>query len=245
MELFYTKNIAGNVAQFDAEESKHCIKVLRYKKGDSLDFIDGNGTLYHGVLKEVSLSGCSAEIKSLEKGWGERGYNLHMAVAPVKNPDRYEWFMEKATELGFDRLTPVVGEHSERKTLKQERGERILLSAAKQSFKAKVPLLDAVTDVKQFILSVEDFKGVKLIGHCHPGLKTPLLDAVAQGLDPDKQPFGKPDYIVLIGPEGDFSEAEVQLAVSKGFIPVTMGDSRLRSETAALAVVASVYLSYI
>ncbi|MDD2426342.1 MAG: RsmE family RNA methyltransferase [Bacteroidales bacterium] len=234
MELFFTKNIQGKTALFDPQESKHCIKVLRYRKGDAISFIDGMGTLFNGIITGDSPGGCIAEINESYEHWKEQGYYLHMAVAPVKNPERYEWFMEKATEFGFDRLTPVVGQYSERKKINTERSERILLSATKQSLKARVPLLDGVTDVKSFILSVENFKGLKLIGHCHPGEKTELLKVLLENK--------KSSYIVLIGPEGDFSQEEVDFAVSKGFVPITLGESRLRVETAALCAVTGIYL---
>lgn len=268
MELFYTKNIQGKTATFDQQESKHCIKVLRYRKGDTVSFIDGLGTLYSGTLTGDSPSGCIAEINERHEHWREHRYYLHMAVAPVKNPERYEWFMEKATELGFDRLTPVAGQYSERKKINAERGERILLSATKQSLKARVPLLDEVTDVKSFILSVENFSGLKLIGHCRPGEKTELLKVLAENNNStgnkenkgnkgnkddnvnkenienkENSQQGKPSYIVLIGPEGDFSQEEVDFAVEKGFIPITLGESRLRVETAALCAVTGIYLA--
>ncbi len=249
MELFYTKNINGNIAVFDSQESRHCVKVLRHHKGDKIEFIDGLGTLYRGVITEPSPIACKAEISERVSGLGERGYYLHMAVAPVKNPDRYEWFMEKATELGFDRLTPVVGEFSERRRINQERGERLLISAAKQSLKARIPQLDAAFGVKDFISSMENFRGIKLIGHCREGEKRNFMDVLAENKnssDTDLSTSGeKPSYVVLIGPEGDFSAGEIEFAVSKGFIPVTLGQSRLRSETAALCAVTGIYLTNI
>ena len=260
MELFYTKNINGNIAIFDPQESRHCVKVLRHHKGDTVEFVDGLGTLYRGVITDLSPIACKVEISERESGLGERNYYLHMAVAPVKNPDRYEWFMEKATELGFDRLTPVVGEFSERRRINTERGERLLISAAKQSLKAMVPQLDEAAGVKDFILSMENFRGIKLIGHCREGEKRNLMDILAESKkehsggkfsqsgekQTGERPFGeKPSYVVMIGPEGDFSAEEIELAVSKGFIPVTMGQSRLRSETAALCAVTGVYLTNI
>jgi 16S rRNA (uracil1498-N3)-methyltransferase len=239
MELFFTNNISGPEAILNPEESKHCLKVLRHKKGDEINFIDGKGGLYKGEISETTGNTCKIRIKESIQGYMARSYFLHMAVAPTKNLERYEWFMEKATELGIDELTPIIGDHSERKIFKPERGERILLSATKQSVKAKLPVLGKMTSVKSFILESDSFNGVKLIAHCNEGPRTDLVRFLEYNVNAEN---GENRFLILIGPEGDFSTDEVALAVSHGFLPVTLGESRLRTETAALTTVAAIYL---
>ncbi|MEN6619241.1 MAG: 16S rRNA (uracil(1498)-N(3))-methyltransferase [Rikenellaceae bacterium] len=236
MELFFTNNIFGSTATLDREESRHCVKVLRHKIGDTISFIDGNGGLYKGEITETSGGECTIRIIESIQSYQPRDYFLHMAVAPTKNLERYEWFMEKATELGLDELTPIIGEHSERRVFKPERGERILLSATKQSLKARVPLLGQMTPVKEFILGADNFAGLKLIAHCNEGERAGLVEL----LEKSKEVNGN-KFMILIGPEGDFSVSEVELAVFHGFVPITLGESRLRTETAALAAVTAIY----
>ncbi|MFA5848334.1 MAG: 16S rRNA (uracil(1498)-N(3))-methyltransferase [Bacteroidales bacterium] len=238
MELFFTNNISGSEAILDPEESRHCVKVLRHKRGDEISFIDGKGGLYKGEVSETSGNTCKIKIKESIQKYMARGYFLHMAVAPTKNLERYEWFMEKATELGMDELTPIIGDHSERKVFKPERGERILLSATKQSLKACVPVLNPMTTAKKFIMDSAGFNGIKLIAHCNEGSRTDLVRYLEYNVPAEK---GERRFLILIGPEGDFSTDEVALAVSHGFLPITLGESRLRTETAALTTVAAIY----
>lgn len=238
MEIFFTNNISGSIATLECDESKHCVKVLRHKVGDTVSFIDGKGGLYKGEISGTSGSECTIKIIESFKDYAARDYFLHMAVAPTKNLERYEWFMEKATELGLDELTPIIGEHSERKVFKPERGERIFLSATKQSLKAKLPVLNQMTSVKNFILGSDAFEGVKLIAHCNEGDRTSIVELLEKRNT--KEVSGN-RFLILIGPEGDFSTIEVELAISHGFLPITMGDSRLRTETAALAALTAVY----
>jgi len=238
MELFFTNNISGSEAILDPEESKHCVKVLRHKRGDEISFIDGKGGLYKGVISETAGNICKITIKESIRDYMARSYFLHMAVAPTKNLERYEWFMEKATELGMDELTPLIGDHSERKVFKPERGERILLSATKQSLKAFIPVLNPVTPAKKFIMDSDGFKGIKLIAHCNEGSRTDLVRLLERNVMEEK---GDKRFLILIGPEGDFSTEEVNLALSHGFLPITLGESRLRTETAALTTVAAIY----
>lgn len=252
------------------EESRHCAKVLRHAAGDIINVIDGSGTLYTCRIMECGRQ-VVCSVESFEEDFGTHGYHLTMAVCPTKNIDRYEWFLEKATEMGMDVVVPVMGEHSERRVVKPERLEKILVSAAKQSLKGAVPCLrDAIT-VKQFIKESSLLPGVKLIAHCGEGGKITLREAVAAadaGTDTvaraDAQADActvasevscvagdipsvvggacvKPCITILIGPEGDFSPAEVEAAVKAGFKPLTLGESRLRTETAAVAAVAGVY----
>ena len=196
--------------------------------------------MYECVLSQASPKAAVARIEKANPGWGSHPYRLEMAVCPTKNIDRYEWFVEKATEVGTDRFVPVIGEHSERKVLKTERLRRIVLSAAKQSLKAAVPEIAEPLTVKEFIASVADSSALKMIACCfedesHP--RTSVMQALS-GTD-------RREYIVLIGPEGDFSREEVRLAIEAGFIPVHLGESRLRTETAALAAVFAAYYNNI
>ena len=240
MEIFWTDRIEAGLCFLGEEESAHCVRVLRHREGDNVCVIDGAGTMYECVLSQASPKAAVARIEKANPGWGSHPYRLDMAVCPTKNIDRYEWFVEKATEVGADRFVPVIGEHSERKVLKTERLRRIVLSAAKQSLKAAVPEIAEPLTVKEFIASVADSSALKMIACCfedesHP--RTSVMQALS-GTD-------RREYIVLIGPEGDFSREEVRLAIEAGFIPVHLGESRLRTETAALAAVFAAYYNNI
>ena len=240
MEIFWTDRIEAGLCLLGEEESAHCVRVLRHREGDNVCVIDGAGTMYECVLSQASPKAAVARIEKANPGWGSHPYRLEMAVCPTKNIDRYEWFVEKATEVGTDRFVPVIGEHSERKVLKTERLRRIVLSAAKQSLKAAVPEIAEPLTVKEFIASVADSPALKMIAGCfedesHP--RTSVMQALS-GTD-------RREYIVLIGPEGDFSREEVRLAIEAGFIPVHLGESRLRTETAALAAVFAAYYNNI
>lgn len=241
MELFYSNDICGDICRLDHDESGHCIKVLRHRCGDEISVIDGCGTLYRCRITSDSHKGVEAMVLDRKEDWGGHPYKLHLAVCPTKNNDRYEWFAEKACEMGFDELSPVIGEHSERKVLKTGRVEKILISAAKQSLKAAVPVVHEPVSVKEFIenygADAED--GVlRLIAYCFEDEKAPrrsIKDLLSA--------YEGTDIIVMIGPEGDFSREEAELALARGFIPVHLGASRLRTETAALAATAAVYFA--
>ena len=240
MEIFWTDRIEAGLCLLGEEESAHCVRVLRHREGDNVCVIDGAGTMYECVLSQASPKAAVARIEKANPGWGSHPYRMEMAVCPTKNIDRYEWFVEKASEVGTDRFVPVIGEHSERKVLKTERLRRIVLSAAKQSLKAAVPEIAEPLTVKEFIASVTDSSALKMIACCfedesHP--RTSVMQALS-GTD-------RREYIVLIGPEGDFSREEVRLAIEAGFIPVHLGESRLRTETAALAAVFAAYYNNI
>lgn len=240
MEIFWTDRIEAGLCLLGEEESAHCVRVLRHREGDNVCVIDGVGTMYECVLSQASPKVAVARIEKANPGWGSHPYRMEMAVCPTKNIDRYEWFVEKASEVGTDRFVPVIGEHSERKVLKTERLRRIVLSAAKQSLKAAVPEIAEPLTVKEFIASVADSSALKMIACCfedesHP--RTSVMQALS-GTD-------RREYIVLIGPEGDFSREEVRLAIEAGFIPVHLGESRLRTETAALAAVFAAYYNNI
>ena len=236
MELFYSRDIEGGICRLDHDESVHCIKVLRHRSGDEISVIDGCGTLYRCRITCDSHKGVEAIVLESTADWGSHPYSLHLAVCPTKNNDRYEWFAEKACEIGFDRLSPIIGDHSERRVLKTARVEKILVSAAKQSLKATVPSVDEPVSVKEFIAEQAHRDALKLIAYCFDYERVPRrsIKEVLQGYE------GR-DIIVMIGPEGDFSHEEAELALAAGFIPVHLGASRLRTETAALTAAASVY----
>lgn len=237
MELFYSTEMENGLCTLAEEESRHCAKVLRHVVGDTINVIDGCGSLYTCKILECGKK-VVCSVEQVQENFGAHGYNLTMAVCPTKNIDRYEWFLEKATEMGVDVIAPVIGEHSERRIIKPERLEKILVSAAKQSLKGAIPVLQEAVSVKQFIKEHAEVPGVKLIAYCGEQEKVTLAEAVkeARNLLPDS-----PTLTILIGPEGDFSPAEVDAAIAAGFRPLTLGDSRLRTETAAIASVAGVY----
>ena len=226
MQLFYTPDIVPPDYELNEEESRHAVRVLRVRLGDTLWLTDGRGNLYQTKVTGTDAKRCRVEVVHVESGYGQRGYRLTMAVAPTKNPERYEWFLEKAAEVGVDRIIPVESCHSERRTFKHERALRLLVSAMKQSAGAFLPELDELTSFREIVMRPCD--GVKLIAHCHTeGNRKTMAECIAPG-----------DHVlVLIGPEGDFSPEEVALARANGFTEITLGNTRLRTETAALAAV--------
>ena len=255
MELFFSRDIDGTLCRLDADESAHCVKVLRHREGDDIHVIDGEGTLYTCRILSASPREVEAQVTGVERDWGAHPYRLRMAVCPTKNADRYEWFAEKATEMGVDVITPVIGDHSERKVYKTDRLRRILLSASKQSLKGAVPAVDEPLALRELIRSYSPSSALKLICCCYEGeekrvsigevlsewdgrLAGEALSEACEGAHP------VPEIVILIGPEGDFSREEVALALECGFRPVHLGPSRLRTETAALAAVAAVYFHY-
>lgn len=240
MEIFYAYETDGCKAFLDPDESAHCVRVLRHRVGDEVTVVDGNGNMHRCRLTDDSPKGAAAEILETFPGWGGHSYSLNMAVCPTKNNDRFEWFVEKATELGVDVISPVIGERSERKVFKAERSRKIALSAMKQSLKAKLPKVEEPVSVRDFITEHSGNPGVKMICHCFEGetLRRSIKD-VLEGI-----PSGS-GITVLIGPEGDFSPEEARLAVERGFVPVHLGSSRLRTETAAVTAVTACYLHFI
>ena len=224
MHLFYTPDIAHS-HELPADEAAHALRVLRLQPGDEVRLTDGQGGFYHARISECNRKRCMVEVIEREEQAPLWTGHLHLALAPTKNMDRMEWLAEKATEIGFDELTFLNCQWSERRIVKGERIEKILISAMKQSLKARLPKLNDITDFAQFVK--QPICGQKFIAHCHEGEKTPLRQALQPGQD----------TLVLIGPEGDFSPDEVALAVAEGFTPVTLGNTRLRTETAALVAV--------
>ena len=237
MELFYSRDIEGGICRLDHDESGHCVKVLRHKAGDEISVIDGCGTLYRCRITSDSHKGVEAMVLDKTENWGAHPYRLHMAVCPTKNNDRYEWFAEKACEIGLDEISPVIGEHSERRVFKTARIEKILVSAAKQSLKGAVPTVNEPVSVKEFIKGND--AELKLIAYCFEDERVPR-----RSIKEVLQTYEGTDIAVLIGPEGDFSHDEAELAIANGFIPVHLGDSRLRTETAALTAVAAAYFRF-
>ena len=239
MELFFSKDIDGNICRLDQDESGHCIKVLRHRSGDEISVIDGCGTLYRCRITSDSHKGVEAMVLEQTGNWGGHPYRLHLAVCPTKNNDRYEWFAEKACEIGFDELSPVIGEHSERRVLKTARVEKVLISAAKQSLKAVVPAVNEPVSVKEFIEAHKEDNALRLIAYCFEDERVPRR-SIKEVLEESEER----EIIVMIGPEGDFSKAEAEMALAAGFIPVHLGASRLRTETAALTAASAAYFRY-
>lgn len=231
---------SGSLMTLDEEESAHCVKVLRHREGDGISVIDGLGTLYHCRILAASPKRVEAGIIDSVPDFGTHGYRLTMAVCPTKNSDRYEWFAEKVTEIGVDAIVPVFGDRSERRVLKTDRLRRIVLSAAKQSLKGTVPEVCEPVSVRDFIENAPQ-DSLKLICYCidDEDRRRSILDLLR------KTEAGQTmnNISILIGPEGDFSEEEVKLALSKGWQPVHLGESRLRTETAALAAATAVYFT--
>jgi len=221
MHVFYTPDIQTR-AELSEEEATHAIRVLRLQTEDEVTLTDGKGNFYRAEITSATHKCCLVRIlETLPQPPLWNGH-LHIAMAPTKNMDRTEWFAEKATEIGFDEPTFLNCRFSERKVIKTERISKILISAIKQSLKARLPRLNEMTDFKKFV--TQPFEGQKFIAHCHEGEKALLKEVLTPGLD----------ALILIGPEGDFSEEEVQTAEAHGFRPVSLGKSRLRTETAAL-----------
>lgn len=240
MEIFYSDSVNSSSCHIPQEESVHLVRVLRHREGDRICVIDGFGNMYKCVLVSASVKGSEAEIEEVVPGWGGHPYTLSLAVCPTKNMDRYEWFAEKATEIGVDRIIPLVGERSERRVMKTERLKKILLSAAKQSLKAKIPDISEPVGAVSFIKSLKPAKDkLRLIAYCFEGEKERVSIKAALNN------YNGNDITVMIGPEGDFSPEEVTAAVSSGFVPVHLGESRLRTETAALTAVEAVYFKYL
>ncbi|MEY2922708.1 MAG: Ribosomal small subunit methyltransferase [Bacteroidota bacterium] len=229
MQLFYNPNINEQASSFifDKEESKHIIKVLRKKEGDILHVTNGLGYLFTTEISLASDSKCTVKIQSFEKQEKPK-FHLHLAVAPTKMNERYEWFLEKATEIGIQEITPIICDHSERKIIKTERFQKIIESAVKQSLHYYIPKLNAPIPFKDFIK--KDFKGSRFIAHCEEFDKKTLKSQILPNTD----------TTMLIGPEGDFSVKEIEMALNNKFIPISLGETRLRTETAAIIACHSV-----
>ncbi|WP_299886607.1 16S rRNA (uracil(1498)-N(3))-methyltransferase [uncultured Lacinutrix sp.] len=229
MQLFYSPEITNSQPQFTftKEESKHIVKVLRKKVGDILNITNGEGDLFSAEIIIADIKNCVVTIVS-SKTQKPLEYNLHIAVAPTKMNDRYEWFLEKATEIGVTSVTPIICDHSERKVIKTDRLEKILQSAMKQSLSCYLPKLNEAISFKNYIK--QEFSGDLFIAHCEETNKKSLKKEIKP----------KQDITILIGPEGDFSTKEIEQALHCNFTPVTLGATRLRTETAAIVACHSV-----
>lgn len=229
MQLFYNPTINENITSFvfDKEESKHIVKVLRKKEGDTLHVTNGLGFLFNTKITVASDSKCTVKIISFDKQEPPR-FSLHLAVAPTKMNERYEWFLEKVTEIGIQEITPIICEHSERKVIKLDRFQKILESAMKQSLHYYLPKLNEPIAFRDFIKQKQN--GQLFIAHCEESDKKSLKNE----LNTNK------DITILIGPEGDFSVKEIQQAIDNKYIPVSLGTTRLRTETAAIVACHSV-----
>ena len=219
MQLFYCPELLNESSFLSNEESIHCFKVLRKKIGDHIYLIDGVGGFYEA---KITFASRKKVVFNIIKKWNQpqSPYSLHIAIAPTKNNDRFEWFLEKATEIGIDEVTPIICEHSERKMIKNERMKKIIVSAAKQSLKSKLPKINKVTSFNDFIFKKHSSQC--FIAHCLPSQKRKLKNEVVS------------ESTILIGPEGDFSKLEVEVALKNNFIPISLGSVRLRTETAGV-----------
>jgi 16S rRNA (uracil1498-N3)-methyltransferase len=224
MHIFYCPDIIANVTILSSEESAHCIRVLRLTKDDKVQVIDGKGGQFEAIIKTPDARQCHLEITSRLPTPPARNYNLHIAIAPTKNIDRFEWFVEKAVEIGIDTITPLLCQRSERRVLKTDRLHKLIISTIKQAKVPYLPVLNELTDFSKFIGNLHLSQTNRFIAHCENSEKKALKEVL----------IPESDVIVLIGPEGDFSLHEIELAASKNFIPVSLGYNRLRTETAGI-----------
>lgn len=227
--LFYAPDIAIN-PELPEEESQHCIRVLRLKEGDEITVTDGKGHLYLAVLEEAHHKHCRIDIAKQWKQEPLWNVHIHIAIAPTKNIDRTEWFVEKATEIGINEITCLCCRYSERREIKWQRLNKIAINAMKQSQQTTLPKINEIIDFKDFTKS--NFDGAKMIGHCHENQKHLIKELYKPGRN----------ALLLIGPEGDFSNEEINDALAAGFEPVSLGKSRLRTETAALVACHTIHV---
>lgn len=222
MHLFYSREITSDTFTLSQEESKHCIKVLRLNSGDTVHLTDGKGNLYQTRIIDADVKKCTLEIQEVTKEYSKKDFKIHLAVAPTKNINRFEWFLEKATEIGINEITPIICEHSERRVIKPERLNKVIIAAMKQSLKAYLPVLNPAMSFKDFVS--KKFDTERYIAYCSDRYRDNLKDLYKK----------QKDSVIMIGPEGDYSEQEINMATKSGFKPVSLGSERLRTETAAL-----------
>ncbi len=232
MQLFYNPHIQGDLFELEEQESKHAIRVLRLSRGEKVILVDGKGGWYEAEIIEDHPKRCKLQVISYTPDYRPLPYSLHLAVAPTKNLDRYEWFLEKATEIGITEITPLICLRSERKQVKPERLEKILVSAMKQSLKAFKPILHQAKSLEEFLRSGS--QGTLGIAHCYPSERQKISDLELSGT-----------YTFLVGPEGDFTEEEINLALKAAYVPIHLGDARLRTETAALYLTTAISLRHL
>ena len=232
MHRFYCPDIADTL-MLGEEDSKHCVRVLRMGEGDTVEVVDGNGTLYTCRITMAHPKRCAIEVLDKQQQLPHWKHQIVLGIAPTKNLDRIEWLVEKCVEMGVDRIIPLRCHNSERTVLKTERLKKIMVAAMKQSLKATLPQLDELTPIERVL--AEPFEGSRLIAYCDEQLPREERHTIASTYQPGR------DVMVLIGPEGDFSPEEVQSAKAAGFVPVTLGESRLRTETAGMMAVAWIH----
>jgi 16S rRNA (uracil1498-N3)-methyltransferase len=222
MHIFYIPEVSENYIILPEEESKHCVRVLRMVNGDTLQVVDGKGNFLNCSVTDPHPKRCIVQIMDTQSEFGKRNFHLHIAIAPTKNLDRFEWFLEKSTEIGIDEITPLLCEHSERKSINHDRLNRIMISAMKQSVKAYLPKLNDLTKFDNLIKSAQE--STKLMAYCGDFTEPHAFSKIVKSNS----------LLFLIGPEGDFSPSEVTLALKNGFSSVGLGPSRLRTETAGV-----------
>jgi 16S rRNA (uracil1498-N3)-methyltransferase len=230
LNLFYTPDIDSGVYSLNEEESRHCKAVLRLKTGDVVYLTDGRGTIFDCRIIDSPGRQVTVEVVSSRVDVGKRHYRIHLAVAPTKNIDRFEWFLEKATEIGVDEITPLICEHSERRQLRIDRLNKVVTAAVKQSLKAYHPVINDLIEFKEFVAG--PLQGQLFIAHLEEKDPVHVQKVYQKGSD----------VTILVGPEGDFSDSEMAFALTSGYQCVSLGNSRLRTETAALVACHSVYL---
>lgn len=232
MELFYSGNISNNEILLDEEESHHCMKVMRHHIGDELMVTDGKGKLFRTILEGERKKSCLLKIGELSREESQSSPSVHIAIAPTKNIDRFEWFLEKATEIGITEITPIICIRSERDKIKHERLEKILIGAMKQSLRLWLSKLNPIIKLNEFVNCQSSIDNQKFIAHCQsPNL--PSLQSLYRH---------NADVLIMIGPEGDFTREEIQFAEKSGFSAVNLGENRLRTETAGLVAVHTIRL---
>jgi 16S rRNA (uracil1498-N3)-methyltransferase len=232
MNIFYCSEINGNKATLTAEESAHCIRVMRQQKGDRVILIDGHGGMFDAVVKSPDSRRCGLEILKSIVHDKRRNYSLHIAIAPTKQIDRFEWFIEKSVEIGIDIITPLLCQRSERKSIRTDRLQKLILSTMKQAMVPYLPSLNELTTFSAFVNHVIGSTNNRFIAHIGDSKQKLLKDSLAS----------QSNVIVLIGPEGDFTQSEIDLAIENDFIPVSLGKNRLRTETAGIVACNTVNL---
>ncbi len=233
MQLFYSTDVSSDIVQLSRDESAHAVRSLRMRPGETIMLTDGKGTLAEGIILTAESTACTVQV--IVRTFRERraGYGLHLAVAPTKNADRIEWLVEKAVEIGIDEITPLITRRTERTRLNRDRIDKIAVSAMKQSLHTHLPIIHHETRFEDFIGMCPDSENsVRMI--CHAHYSHPL--SIVQAYQPGR------DAVLVIGPEGDFAEDEIALADCCGFLPVTLGTYRLRTETAAMMAVCAINL---
>jgi 16S rRNA (uracil1498-N3)-methyltransferase len=230
MQIFYAPDISGNEYTLDENESRHCIRVLRMKSGTQVRVIDGKGNLFDAVIVNPDPKKCSLAVTGVIRDFEKRNYRLHIAISPLKNYERFEWFIEKSVEIGVDEITPLICSNTEKPGIKRERINNLIISAMKQSLKSTLTILNEACRFNDFITS--SHAGSRMIAHCNNELhKSKIGEIYSKGND----------AVLLIGPEGDFSNEEILSANSAGYLSVHLGPSRLRTETAGIAACHSIY----